>query len=154
MVNNEFRLIGTVLTPFEKVQNASVDVYTFSIEVDEGKTGTKRFMVHVFADNKGIDFNGSLKGCIVAVSGEMKVKFNGKYQNLSLTARNISILTKASWSTRNSYSNAQKDENKPTEPAKKVEKKPSTEHQMDMAEAGAFDHKEEPTEVSDEDLPF
>ena len=56
MLNNEFRLIGTVITEFERAGTENFPKYFFSVEVEKkNKKEPGTYKVTVFESNKSID---------------------------------------------------------------------------------------------------
>lgn len=69
MINNDFRLIGTVLTDFESIGDEKFAKAKFLLEVDKKKGGYTTFPVIVYGTNREIDVSKSLKGKRVVLVG-------------------------------------------------------------------------------------
>ena len=70
MLNNEFRLIGTVVSEYEKFGSENFPKYSLNIEVEKRKKGqTATYKVIVYEKNFAVDVTKSVIGKQVIVSG-------------------------------------------------------------------------------------
>lgn len=73
MINNEFRIIGTVVSEFEDVPNSeSFPKKKFYVEI-EGKRMPRQYPIVVYEKNGLIDTSTSIKGSVVIVTGYIDV---------------------------------------------------------------------------------
>ncbi len=69
-LNNSFRLIGTIITPFNKVKRGKYNVYEVEIEVQNGKSiQTIPLTFYAKTANPVTDYTRDLTGMQVAVGG-------------------------------------------------------------------------------------
>ncbi len=69
-LNNSFRLIGTITTPFNKVKRGKYTVYEVEIEIQNGKSiQTIPLTFYAKSANPITDYNRDLTGMQVAVEG-------------------------------------------------------------------------------------
>lgn len=70
MLNNEFRLIGTIVSDFEKTGSESYPKYKLMLEVEKKTKGrTATYPLVVYEKNTSVDINVSLKGKRVIATG-------------------------------------------------------------------------------------
>ena len=77
MVNNNFSLIGTIISDFEKiVEKDDIVIYQTEIEVEKAKIGSvAHFLVRTFGGSKSIDYAKNYKGKLVALGGYLDVTY-------------------------------------------------------------------------------
>lgn len=89
MLMNEFRLIGTVVSDYEKGGTETFVKYLFDIEVErKNKKEPALFKVTVFDSNKSIDTSISIKGKQIILQGYLD-EYKG---NLKLVAQDIVVI--------------------------------------------------------------
>lgn len=70
MLNNEFRLIGTVVSDYNQVGSKDYPKYEFNLEVEKKAKGrTAVYKVVVLGTNKTVDVGKSLKGKRIIAQG-------------------------------------------------------------------------------------
>ena len=70
MLNNEFRLIGTVVSEFEKAGSENFPIYFLTIEVERKRKGmTSHFTMKVYEKNYTVDVTKSMLGKRIIANG-------------------------------------------------------------------------------------
>ena len=89
MLNNEFRLIGTVVSDYEKGGTENFVKYTFNLEVEKrNKKEPSVYLITVFESNKSIDVKNRLLGKQIILQGYLD-EYKG---NMKLVAQDIVVI--------------------------------------------------------------
>lgn len=95
MVNNDFRIIGTATTDFQKVVNKeNFTVYYLNVEVEKlGSNVGSKIMVKVkfYNTNKAVNFYSNVRGHLVAVSGYLDMWFDKDKQSYETIPVGINV---------------------------------------------------------------
>ena len=89
MLNNNFTLIGTAITNYEKVENSKIDKHVIQIEVErKKKNGADKYNIQVLGWNKTIDTTKEIVGETIIVNGYID-PYN---ETISLVAQDILVV--------------------------------------------------------------
>lgn len=104
MINNEFRLIGTIVSDF-KVEETKQAFYIVEVEVERKNGGTNVYKIVCLPNNRNVDYNKSLKGKVVVIYGYVSV-YKGVYD---LVAQEINSVYDTKKEIEDSAMNFEKD---------------------------------------------